>query len=66
MMTTISLDTTIPLWGLAIAFCTGAFYSVKMHFEMNALKKEMVDLKEDVNAELKDLKQLIHELILKK
>lgn len=61
-MENISLDTTIPLWGLAVAFCTSAFYAIKMHLEMNSMKKEMKDL----NDELKDLKKLIHELILKK
>jgi len=49
------LDNSIPVWGLFGALGFGAFYLIKMYFELDGVKKE-----------LKDLKELIHELILKK
>lgn len=50
-----TLDMTIPIWGLLVALAIGTFYIIKMHFELDYVKKE-----------LKEIKELMHEFILKK
>jgi hypothetical protein len=62
METKITLDTTIPIWGVLSAMIVGAFFIIKMHFKIEMLNK----LLGDNMKELKDIKELIHELLIKK
>lgn len=52
---TAQVDNTIPLWGILTGIVFGVFYLVKMHFELQALKKEMAEIKE-----------MVHELLIPK
>lgn len=52
---TAQVDNTIPLWGILTGIILGVFYLVKMHFELQALKKEMAEIKE-----------MVHELLIPK
>lgn len=52
---TAHVDNTIPIWGIFIGIISGVFYLVKMHFEIESLKKEMSEIKE-----------MVHELLLPK
>ena len=50
-----NIDNTIPIWGVLVAVIFGGFYIVKMKFEIDQLGKDMNELKE-----------LMHELLVKK
>lgn len=50
-----TVDMVIPFWGIFTAMVIGGFYIVKMKFELDHLSKE-----------LKEIKELMHEIILKR
>jgi len=55
MKAEVTVDMVIPFWGAFTAVVVGGFYLVKMKFEMDQLSKD-----------LKEIKELVHELLVKK
>jgi hypothetical protein len=43
-----TIDMTIPFWGLICACVVGAFYLIKMKFEIDEMKNELRDIKQMV------------------
>ena len=60
------IDNTIPIWGVLVAMVFGAFYIVKMKFELDQLRTDMTELKVTMDKDMKELKELIHECLIDK
>lgn len=59
-----NIDNTIPIWGVLVAMVFGAFYIVKMKFEVDQLRTDMTQMKKTMEKDMTELKGLIHECIL--
>jgi hypothetical protein len=40
-----TLDMTIPFWGILTAMAFGAYHMLRMHFELQSVRKEFKELK---------------------
>ena len=50
MEVTTTIDMIIPIWGVLVAMVLGAFYIIKMKFELDQLSKDLKEIKAMVHA----------------
>lgn len=55
MKAEVTVDMVVPFWGVFTALAIGGFYMVKMKLELDHLGKD-----------LKEIKELMHEFLVKK
>jgi len=60
MEVTTTIDMIIPMWGVLVAMVFGAFYIIKMKFELDQLSKDLTTLGKD----LKEIKDMVHALLV--